>query len=129
MNNLNETAWQGETNPEGYQGPDIDDDTGIVLDNTDQTTHTPETPAKRKKRKKKKEALASDAEKGAEHVSTSDIMDPVIESADTPISLDDLLNDPEFLRQLLAELSKYHVDSQIENIVVKNISYLLLEDI
>jgi hypothetical protein len=117
MTDLKETGWQGETNPGGYQGPELTD-IGIVTDNSDLVTHTPETPAEWNARKKKKELLSKKAEKG----------DPSQIEEDTSISLEALLNDPEFLQRLMAEMSKFNLSSQIEATVVKNLSYLVLED-
>lgn len=50
-------------------------------------------------------------------------------SADASISLEDLLNDPEFINQLMGELDKYDVTSEVESVVARNLSHLLLEEI
>jgi hypothetical protein len=113
------SEWQGETNPGNYQGPEIND-LGLIINNSDEVTHVPETPAERKERKKKKDDLEAEVEAGTKEKNIKeDQQEPVI-------SLEALLNDPQFIQQLMAELNKYHVDSQIET-VVKNITHLLLE--
>lgn len=123
MRKLFESEWQGETNPGGYQGPEIEPSTGIVLDNSDPVTHSLETAEEKRKRDKEKEALAKEAETPIE----AGHLDLVKENAEHALSLEELLDDPEFVHHLMSELNKYQVSSQIET-VVKNLSFLILED-
>ena len=116
MKYLFESEWQGETNPGSYQGPEITPE-GIVIDNSDEVTHMPETPEERKRRKKEKEKISHDAAAG----------EKMVVKEDMSVSLEDILNDPHFIAQLMAELNKYKAETNVQEELTRNLATILIE--
>lgn len=103
---LIETEFQGETNPGGYMGPELDA-FGVITNNSDEVTHTPESKAERKKRKKVKQDMET-----VSGTSTT----PVEESQHEDL-LDQMLQDPKVQEMLVRILGSIKVDNVHESVL------------